>query len=427
MLDYLILVTLVSEVAIFTKIERIIYGTWVTPFFLLAAPYTIVALAAFFFVSTLGFEPLYTESVIIWIAGLFLFFLCGLIIALPLNKTIRIKTKGNRGFRYEKESEHLGLVLAWIAILVMSFALLASLRSLGWQQIGTDDFAESYGSSWHGHVRNFSMGVAIFLIGTAKRRDIFKIITVFIMFGLYILYPVKSWVYIPMIAGFIYRFASDRAKPSIAKFVVFIFMGLFFFHISYLIKFGVANAKSLFDFEVYEFITRHFVQYLFSGVLTLGKVVEDGLLIFHGDPQKVFSPFLNLYSFVFGAKLTNPIETEFITISTYYDFSANVHTFFGNLLINLNFIPAIVYLICFSLIIYGLFVITTITKNCWLEVVWVFSGALLSLGWFNSYFIHLPAIEVPAYFILVGIFFTFFGGILKGKISHRKQKIAELK
>jgi hypothetical protein len=47
----------------------------------------------------------------------------GVTIALPLSKAIRVKAKRNQLFLYEKKSEKLALILAWITIFVMCYGL----------------------------------------------------------------------------------------------------------------------------------------------------------------------------------------------------------------------------------------------------------------------------------------------------------------
>jgi hypothetical protein len=403
MIDWFILYILISEIIILSIIDKIIYGTWITPFTLIGVPYTLVSITAFFFGPVLGFITLYVESIIIWEIGLFLFFLGGLLVALLLLKPLRSRNRTDRQFLYEKKSDRWALLLAWMTIFVMAYGLYNSIKSLGWQQIATDEFGELYGYGWVGHFRNFSMGITIFLIGTVNRRHKFKIFTILILIALYVMYPVKSWIAIPILAGFIYRFSCGRLNPSFSKLALLLLFGFGFFNLSYLISFGVQDFNSAHTIEMLEFIVKHFVSYLFSGVLALSNVVQTGLSNLEYNPRVIFAPFLNLYAIIFSGELINNVSDHFSEISPYLNKTSNVHTFFGTILINLGLFSSIVYVIFSSFFIYGIFAAAKVTRNCWIQVVWVLIGSMLSFGWFEFYLWHLPAIEVPVYCFFLGI------------------------
>lgn len=123
MIDWLIFLVLVGEVLVLTILDKTIFGTWITPFSLLSFPYAVVVMTAFLLTPALGFIPLYVESVLIWIVGLLLFWIGGLTISLVLGKTIRTKKKKNQPVLYEKRSEKLSLILAWLLIPLIIFHL----------------------------------------------------------------------------------------------------------------------------------------------------------------------------------------------------------------------------------------------------------------------------------------------------------------
>jgi len=405
MIDWLILLILIEEVFILTKLDKIIYGTWITPFSLLAFPYTVVVITAVLFAPALGFISLYVESVLIWIVGLLLFWLGGLMIALPLGKTIRAKAKMNQPFLYEKESQKLVLMLAWITIPVMVYGLFVSLRSLGLQEVGTDEFAKSYGYGFVGHIKAFSFGLTVYLIGTAHRNNIFGLFTILILIVLYMMYPVKSWVIIPVLAGFIYRVSSGRLKLSIFKITLPLLLCYVFFNVAYLIGFGAKNPETFYNIEAYEQLLTHFIFYVFGGVLALGNVSQTGVTNLCGDPHVIFAPFVNLYAFISSGDMISSVTEHFSVISIYSAKASVVHTFFGTILINLGCFYGIVYVVFLGVFVYGLFAIAKVTRNCWSVVLWSFIAAMLFLGWFDFYFKQLSFVEVPAYCAVLAFLF----------------------
>jgi oligosaccharide repeat unit polymerase len=385
------------------------FGTWITPFSFLSFPYTVIVMMAFLLGPTLGFIPLYVESVLIWIVGLLLFWIGGLIIALPLGKTIRSKEKRNQSFLYEEASEKWVLMFSWLTIFVLIYATINSINLLGFHALGSDDFAKSYGYGFAGHVKNFSIGLFIFLVGTARRDNVFGLFTMSILIGMYFLYPVKSWLIIPVLAGLIYRVLSSRYKLSIFKILLPLFLGFIIFIISYLIEFGAKNIETIYNIEVYEQLLKHFLAYIFGGILALGEVVRTKIANFHGNSHVIFAPFVNLYSVIFSGDLISHGSHTFSVISLDGIKKSNVHTFFGTLLINLGYFSTMIYVIYSGFIAYVLFALAKVTRNCWFIVTWSFIGVMLSLGWFEYYFWLLAAIEVPTYCAILGFLFWLLG------------------
>jgi hypothetical protein len=408
MIDWLILLMLIGEVIILAILDKISCRTWATPFFLLAIPYTVVVLITYCFSTVLGFISLYVESVLIWAVGLLFFFMGGLIISLPLGKSIRFMAKENLLFLGEKKSQKIALILAWISIIVISCGLINSLKNLGWQQFGTDEFSKSYGYGWVGHFITFSKVITIFLIGTTSNRNIFKMLTILILLSLYIMYPVKSWVILPIIAGFIYRLSTGRFRPSLTKAALLLFLIFVFFNLVYLTKFVVKDIGSIYNIATHKSLMTHFVHYIFAGVLALGNVVKTGFTNIHSNPQAIFAPFLNLYAVFFNGELVSNVTANFSIISDNLK-DSNVHTFFGTIYINLGVFFCIIYVMFSGVFVYGLFAIARITGNCWAWIAWVFIGSMLTIGWFEFYFWHLQTIEVPIYCGLLAFVVWLFG------------------
>ena len=403
MIEWCIIITLIGEVLFFTRLDKIVYGTWITPICLLAVPYTVIVVIAFFCAPMLGYIPLYVESVWIWIFGLFFFWLPGQIVMLLLSKKVRASVKKSKFFFFEKESEKIVLILSCITITLLCYGLFVSLKSLGFYQIATDEFAKSYGYGIIGHVKNFSMSLFVFLIGTACRKNIVGLIVIIIFFVLYLMYPVKSWLIIPVLAGAIYRFSTGRPKLSVLKVIVITFFVFSIFVMSYLVEFGVKSTDVFFNYEVYRQLASHFAGYLFSGVLSLGDAVRMGIGNLNGDSQVIFAPFLNIYAIITSGQIISSITYNFSFISLYDIDQSNVHTLFGTLLINLGIFPSIIYVICFGVFVYGLFVFANITNNCWIGIAWSFIAIILLLGWFDFYLKSLPFVEVPVYCAVLAI------------------------
>src|SRR5690349_13807064 len=98
------ILVLICEVLILARTDRIMFGTFMTPFNFLAVPATVVFLAVFFLAPPLGFIPLRAEAVLVWVAALPVFWLGGLAVGLGAGERLRKHIGEPRPFGYEGES-----------------------------------------------------------------------------------------------------------------------------------------------------------------------------------------------------------------------------------------------------------------------------------------------------------------------------------
>lgn len=80
----LVFILLTFEIGILSRIDYRRFGTWITPFNVLAYPYATVVFLILVLGHGLDFVPLYAPSLFVWIAGLFLFWASGNFLAWAL-------------------------------------------------------------------------------------------------------------------------------------------------------------------------------------------------------------------------------------------------------------------------------------------------------------------------------------------------------
>src|SRR6185437_7036051 len=145
-MDYLIICALICQVTLLSRLERTMFRAWFTPFTLLAWPYTVVTVLAFFFAPVLGFVSLYAPSVFIWMIGLFVFWATGFVIRLVFDSGAghADKIKVAPG-----DIDRAGIKVAtWVSVVIMpilGFNLRKALGSVGGLlQAGGYDFKVAY-------------------------------------------------------------------------------------------------------------------------------------------------------------------------------------------------------------------------------------------------------------------------------------------
>lgn len=404
LVGYFIILILLAETTLLVWFDRFIYHTWFTPLTMLAVPYTSVVILAFLFAPSLGFIALHVPSVLVWVIGLFVFWLAGIPIGMLFSSSLRKRkiSKYINSLWHEKESKTMVLILSWVAIAVLLYGLVMVLQSLGIREFGSDKFAELYGSGVNGHIRVFSLILLIFLIGTVSWRNKTGLITISVLIFLAFIYPTKSWTILPILAGFIYRFSVDRTKLTGFKILFIAASGFIIFIANYLLLFiAKNNIEVIYNINIYKQLLSHFGAYVFAGVLALGEVMKSGTVHSFYNPDNIFAPFLNLYAVITSGDLISPVVPDFTTTSLDGLKKSNVHTFFGTLWLHLGFFASVVYVLFSGTLVYGLFAVAHITKNCWAMVAWSFIAAMLALGWFEFYFWHLSFIEIPVYCLII--------------------------
>lgn len=135
-LDWMILGLLVAEVVFLSRLDRKRFGTWVTPFTVLGCPYAAVAVLAYFFAPVFDFVPLDIRSVIVWIVGLFLVWLAGAFLGwglldMRLRPTLQEGSQSEPAQSDDGAALRLAVPLAWAAMPLMLYGVIASVRAAG--------------------------------------------------------------------------------------------------------------------------------------------------------------------------------------------------------------------------------------------------------------------------------------------------------
>lgn len=402
MTDWIIVLILLGEVLLLARLDRMTYGTWLTPVTLLGVPYALVMLVAFLFGPALGFIPLNAESILVWAAGLLVFWLGGLAIGLALGKAVRVRAALGGPALYEEESGRLALLLAWLSIPVIVVHFLTSLRHVGGLPgLGTEGFEDAYGGGFGAHLLTICTVLFIFLVGTSQKGRKAVILTIAVMAALILIRQVKYSVILPLWAGLVYRIATGRTRLTVKSVGAFLFTVYAIFNSAYLIGFWALDPESIYRASTYGWLLRHFAAYVLAGVLPLGELVRGGLDSVHGDPRITFSPLVNLFAFATSGELV-AAGNEYATIITRDGLTeSNVSTLFGPLLIGLGYWGALVYTMALGLVSYTAFAVAMLTRNCWVLVMWLFIASLLAFGWYCSFFELLISIEAPVYCLLL--------------------------
>ena len=79
-----------------------------------------------------------------------------------------------------------------------------------------------------------------------------------------------------------------------------------------------------------------------------------------------------------------------------------MRTFFGTLFIYSDAWQFITYTLCLSTFIYAWKAAALIKRSVYINIILFYYCGLLAMGWFEFYFFHLDAIEIPLITLLYG-------------------------
>ncbi len=396
--DCLVLLLFVLSVVAMGWWEFSRYNTYLTPFFLLAVPYGLLVCIAFFFGPALGFLPLYMPSVLVWTVGLLILGLTGQAVHYLFGRR-----GGGRqafwlaAFDFGSEARARAMVL-WtgtgvLTLLLASFYLVVSSR--GWSAAGREDFGQAYaGGGLFGHVYQVAMILLLFLVGVASLRD--RVVWVYLALMLFcvFMYLVKSWFFIPLLGGIIYRLFLMRF--TLSRLVLLAAIGFAVFALNYFIQ-----SVSYYQQYYSGFYVWHFLKYVFAGPLGFGEYLRQGLPV-GGDEPVFFSPVINAFRFFAGGSMISNVNELRVYIHSDYlpDSTSNVFTFFGSIFITLGGVGGAAFVVLVGLVLYTILFLVFRTGNAWFLVLYAFLSGGLLFGWFDYYFHHLTFLECPVYILL---------------------------
>lgn len=431
-MDLVILICLVAEVVALSRVDNKLYGTWCTPFSLLAYPYVTIVLSAYFVGSSLDFVPLYAPSVLIWIVGLFVVWIVGSFLGWGIfdlrdpggQSSLRVVPDGEKG------SEKFAMRIAWILVPVLLLDLTRSMNAVGgWPQVGTEEFKIAFAHGWYSHALVLASPILILLIGTARRDKPLQWLTIGILFVFFMIAQVKGSVLQQLFAGLFYRTYRGKFHLSFRKVLVGVVAIYLIFNSIYLFGAMSTDPDLLSSAEAYSSLARHFAFYLYSGVLSLSEAVRNNISDVGGGPTTVFAPFINLYRVALDPGnfiAAGSAHEKGMTIEAAVNSPGspntgdNVYTMFGTLYLYLGACGAIIYVVVLALILYGVLIaIRTRKANEWLLVFHCFLCSQIVVGFFEFYFWNLTIIEV--------VFYTWIFALLRqpgDKESSYSQRIA---
>jgi hypothetical protein len=390
------------EIILFSRLDKIFYKTYLTPFVVLSVPFLIVTLLAYCFGPLFGFFPLSDKVILIWIIYLFLFWTFGSLLIMSLFRRYIIVNEPFGIIRYKTLFKKLLIFISWLIIAFVLLKLLKTIHKFNGFKIWEDSFSFYFIKGIVGHLMVFlTLTLIYFCIIVTKNDKSIKVL-IFLILVLLFIYQVKTWIFVPAFVVFFFLLLENRITIKIKSLALSSFMIFFVFLLFYFPSSGF-NKNYFFDPYTYKFIINHVFFYLFSGVLGFSEHIRAGFKT-NIEPAMVFRPFINIFNLITSSGTIKPIVSDlYYHINSNFKLTSNVHTFIGSLIIYSGFKVAGIYLILVSFSLYSLLLLNFINKNIWILIIYLFMLSGLGVGWFNLYFNNLSFIEIPAYCFILAL------------------------
>ena len=414
-MDYLIVIGLIAEVVILSRLDKDIFGTWFTPFSLLAYPYMLVVVSAFLLAPPLGFVPIYGPSVLIWIVGLFLFWGAGLILGLlfGFREENRRSWNTTRSIPAENVATKLVTKVAWAIVPFMAFGLYrAQAATGGWSEIGGYEFKVAYIHGLPAHAVQLAQPLCVYLMGFRRKGQYFELATIVVLLLFLFLTFVKGTFLSTVIAAVIFQLFRQNLKFSVKKIVTVLVISYVAFNAVYLVVFSILDPSNLSDSSIYGYLGRHYLDYLWAGVLSFSHALRTGVGRIGGAWYLIFAPFINLYRAALGAGpvlvAAHPqelgMDVDLTGLGTSSPLAgSNVYTMLGTLYFYLGALGAALVLVAFAFLCYGLLLLCQSRRNDWFLVLYCIFGSWLVFGFFDYYFASLGFPETIADCLLLAV------------------------
>lgn len=376
------------EVTVLAVLEYRAWRSLYTPLFVLMLPYTFVLLVTIGIAGNFGYVPFNYDSIWVWICGLPLF-------ALPSYAFAAIGSRNVALERHipQKTLPPILLAIGGVVILLL-FAKLYTTLSAGFFIFGTDDFADEF--SGHGlwaHIRTLLIPLIILMLYRVDKSCRWLWIPIVLMFILQFVNMVKGTIVIPIFAALLMRLYTGKTKMNLRLILMVIGMGVLVFFLIYMVIPIMGNGSPA-DMKLVQFVAEHIVHYFTSG--TMGWSFDlDQNMPDRKDFEYIVAPIVNIVHSIRGEELVSVVNRQYWCTGTDVTTLTNVRTFFGTLFIYSDTWQFITYTLCLSTFIYAWKVAALVSRSIYIHIILFYYCGLLAMGWFEFYFFHLDAIEIP--------------------------------
>ena len=405
--EYAILLILLMEVTLLTWVEYRAWKTLYTPLCALMLPYTFVLLVTVCIAGNFGYVAFNYESLWVWIFGLPLFALPSYAFAAILSRKVENENTPTSDISLTSHLSPLTskfppvLLFICAIVVLMLFAKLYTTLSAGLFLFGTDEFADEF--SGHGlwaHIRTLLIPLIILMFYQVGKGCRWLWIPIVLMLILQFVNMVKGTIVIPIFAALLMRLYTGKTRMGLRLILIMVGLAVILFFLIYMVIPIMGNGSAA-DMKLVQFVAEHIVHYFTSGTMGWSFDIDQNMPD-RKDFEYIVAPVVNIVHAIKGEELVSVVNRYYWCTGTDVATLTNVRTFFGTLFIYSDAWQFITYTLFLSTFIYAWKVATILRPSVYLNIILFYYCGLLMMGWFEFYFFHLDAIEIPLITLFYG-------------------------
>ena len=369
------------------RIDKKVWGTFVTPGAMLTGGYSLVIVIYGISVQFYDFREIGYETY--WALTILTFFciICSVVASviqrwLPTEINLPIRDSGR-------------LSLIVVLSTLVAFLPFAIQTSLVYGFFSTDSREElNHGVISHLHVL---LSFAIIWYSVATQQSVrFRIVVIVASIAALSLYPVKGWTLIPMAAVVFASLLRGKShQPTLKYFLVLVGGGTAIFFMIYIMRLDTLDADPLVFFGALEAILLHLVGYILAGIIGFDAIL--GGLKLQGSLMILFAPLHNMLAVLNGDSFLSPISDVYVQLrdSSVVGNDTNVYSYFGTIIGYGGIVFGGLLAILFLFIAYLSYSVVWRSRSAALRAAFLFIVAGFAFGWFEFYFSQLTFYEIP--------------------------------
>lgn len=399
--DILIFASFLTEIGFLSVMEYKIWGTLYTPLNILMLPSAFVVVVCVVAVPLFQLYPFYFPSLLIWEAGLAVFFLPSLFFSSFVDGSCILTQLP----KYELPAPKL-FFWGTMGVILVYFYHLKSVLASSTAGLGSEDFAsESSGGGLWSHLFVLCFMLEIICFSYISRKRWYFIIPILLVVAACVLNQVKGWILIPLLAGLMSQIFAGRLRITPRLVLLTLIGGASFFFLSYYLSLVVSEDKELTNDFMF-FIFKNFFHYLSSGFLGLSMDCDMGI-IEQQSVEYLFTPFINIYNLFSGDPLLSNLNTHYLGTS-WPGLQNNIRSFMGTIYVFGGpwFFVLVVLLV--STVAYWFRILLLRKKSLTWLLIDAWFCSFLFMGWFDYYFALLKPFEVIGMLIIFSLAMRFF-------------------
>jgi len=412
--------------------EKTRFDTFITPFGVLAWPYTLVVTMINLGGVHFGYFPVSLKCILFIILCLVFFLLGGYtVLAFFRGRVDELfidkKTHSNIGYFFDLYRP-LFVFLAIISVLSGFVQLRLLISEYGWLEVGTRNFKIAYGSGPLGHLMMLSRPAFIFLFAAyLNSRKSYLLIILISLFIVVLFRQVKYHVIVIFLGGLYLSYYYRIFRFSLKMALIYILIIYFLFNISYVVGFSTLGIGHAYSSKVQAFLFNHFFTYLFGGPIGFSEILND-ISYPIGGVREIFSVPINMYKVLTGdEQLVTIVHKKWISISTIYQYfhSSNTFGLFGMTYMYLGKLGSLIYVFFIGVMAYLFMSLSVLyRRSLGIQLVYVFILGFLTLSFFGLYFNMLTFVEISFYMLVIPRMFLMTRQLLKTSLSQLRREVS---